>query len=328
MDKNLVSIIIPCFNREAYLAATLESCLAQTYPFLEIIIVDDGSTDSTLDLAKQYADQNHAIKVVHTENQGQCAARNLGLSIAQGTYIKFLDSDDLLLPQAIASQLQAITNFQADIAVCGAVGFWTEDLDETRERVLSELPISSDNVLYESLLAYIQSHNCTFNEILISKRMVTQAGGFEPSLKAAEEINLLLKLAISDPKARVVFHPEQFLLKRLSYGSLAYQIRQQTQIPYLLLSLQQAGEFYLESANSASDLKSYIFDRLYQTAIFAYRDNLKNYATTAMNVWQKAALPFPLISPWYHHTLHQLLGFELAELSLSKVRDVRALLRK
>lgn len=102
----LVSIIIPCYNAAPWLAATLESAIAQTWPAIEILVVDDGSTDESVSIVRRF---NHPqLKVITQPNAGAAAARNRGLSEADGEYIQFLDADDLLAPDKIALQLEAL----------------------------------------------------------------------------------------------------------------------------------------------------------------------------------------------------------------------------
>jgi glycosyltransferase involved in cell wall biosynthesis len=102
--NELVSIIIPAYNSERWIHETVQSSLNQTWPHIEIIVVDDGSTDSTLSIARSLA--SRSVKVVTQPNSGVSVARNHGFRIAQGSYIQWLDADDLLAPNKIASQLQ------------------------------------------------------------------------------------------------------------------------------------------------------------------------------------------------------------------------------
>src|SRR5919198_3579594 len=100
----LVSILIPAYNAERWLADTIRSALEQTWPRKEIIIVDDGSRDQTLSIARQFAAKN--VSVVTQENQGGSAARNRAFSLCQGEFIQWLDADDLLSPEKIARQIE------------------------------------------------------------------------------------------------------------------------------------------------------------------------------------------------------------------------------
>src|SRR5271166_4732111 len=104
--KPLVSILIPAFNSEDWIADTINSAIAQTWPRKEIIVVDDGSTDQTLAVARQFASRE--VAVVTKKNQGAAAARNHALSLSQGDYIQWLDADDLLSPDKIARQMEAV----------------------------------------------------------------------------------------------------------------------------------------------------------------------------------------------------------------------------
>ena len=107
MDANqLVSILIPAYNKEAWIEDTIQSALAQTWQNKELIIVDDGSKDRTLDVIRKF--ESAEVKVVAQENQGACAARNNAYSLAQGAYIQWLDADDLLHPQKIEAQMKGI----------------------------------------------------------------------------------------------------------------------------------------------------------------------------------------------------------------------------
>src|SRR5438045_4211310 len=101
----LVSILIPAYNAENWLADTLRSALAQTWPNKEIILVDDGSTDRTLAIARQF--QSPSVRVHAQPNQGASSARNAALALAQGEYIQWLDADDLLGRDKITKQMEA-----------------------------------------------------------------------------------------------------------------------------------------------------------------------------------------------------------------------------
>jgi glycosyltransferase involved in cell wall biosynthesis len=101
----LVSILIPAYNAERWIADTMQSALAQTWPNKEIIILDDGSRDQTLSIARRFASKE--VSIVAQENQGVSAARNKAFSVCQGDYVQWLDADDLLSPNKIAKQMAA-----------------------------------------------------------------------------------------------------------------------------------------------------------------------------------------------------------------------------
>ena len=108
----LVSVIVPVYNVLPYLRESLESVINQTYEDLEIIIVDDGSTDGSDVVCEEYA-KDSRVKVIHQKNHGLSAARNVGLDLARGDYIAFLDSDDVYLPDMIQTMVEGIKKSRA-----------------------------------------------------------------------------------------------------------------------------------------------------------------------------------------------------------------------
>lgn len=128
----LISCVVPTYNRERYLKGALESIFAQTYRPLEIIVADDGSTDSTQALAAGYGDR---IRVVQQTRSGPAATRNLGLIASRGEFVAFLDSDDLWHPEKLSRQMARFEK-RSDLDLCltYAKKFWVETLREEGER--------------------------------------------------------------------------------------------------------------------------------------------------------------------------------------------------
>ncbi|WP_051207850.1 glycosyltransferase [Butyrivibrio sp. AE3006] len=118
-EEPLISVIVPCYNVENYLAECVDSLLRQTYKNLEILLVDDGSTDDTGKIAGKYADKNENISYIYRENGGLSAARNTGIDNSNGRYIAFVDSDDWVDCDYFSKLYEAIRTGNADIAVCG-----------------------------------------------------------------------------------------------------------------------------------------------------------------------------------------------------------------
>jgi glycosyltransferase involved in cell wall biosynthesis len=125
MSEPLVSIIIPVYNAEKYLAETIKSALGQTWPNKEIIIVDDESTDNSLAVARSF--KSNLITIISQKNSGASVARNSGLNIARGKYIQFLDADDIISADKIASQLTILNNLDTHLTVCSTIHFKTGD---------------------------------------------------------------------------------------------------------------------------------------------------------------------------------------------------------
>ena len=117
--NELISVIIPVYNVEQYVESCLNSVIDQSYTNLEIILVDDGSTDRSGEICGQYALKDSRIKVIHEENAGLGEARNRGLRIASGDYICFVDSDDWIEEDYCKELAQAAERTNSDIAICG-----------------------------------------------------------------------------------------------------------------------------------------------------------------------------------------------------------------
>lgn len=142
---DLISVIVPVYNMENYLKRCVDSILAQEYGQLEIILVDDGSTDRSPAMCDAYAAQEERIRVIHKENGGLSDARNAGLAVAKGNYIGFVDSDDWIEPGMYKNMYEAAIEHQAEVVVCRyaevypdrvADGSCNERVVLTREEVL------------------------------------------------------------------------------------------------------------------------------------------------------------------------------------------------
>ncbi len=121
--KYKISLIVPCYNSEQFLAETLDDLLSQTLKEIQIIIVNDGSTDSTADIIADYASKHSNIVTVYQENAGVSAARNNGLAYVEGKYTMFADSDDLMSRDALEVLYNSLENSGADVAICSAEYF-------------------------------------------------------------------------------------------------------------------------------------------------------------------------------------------------------------
>ena len=132
MGRPLISCIVPVFNGEGFLAETLDSILAQTYRPLDIIVVDDGSTDGTAAVARRYG---QSIRYLFRENGGEAAARNDGIEAAHGGLVAFLDADDLWHPEKLARQINRLAERPGlDLCFTSFQNFWIPELAEEERR--------------------------------------------------------------------------------------------------------------------------------------------------------------------------------------------------
>lgn len=146
----LISVIIPAYNTEAYLARCLDSVLSQTLTDFELLLIDDGSTDGTAAIADRYAEADSRVKVIHKENGGVSSARNRGLEVARGEFITFVDSDDTVQPTYLEKLYTALCETGADISVVnwGGWGGWLAYRLSEPRKVFSPDTLSDLNLLY------------------------------------------------------------------------------------------------------------------------------------------------------------------------------------
>lgn len=184
------SVIIPCYNHAHYLAQAIESALAQTRLVDEIIIVDDGSTDDTRDVAVRYGDN---IRYIHQENQGLSAARNTGIRAATGDLIAFLDADDLWLPEYLATLVPVLEADPSLGAAYGGVQYVDEACRYLFQKTTRVVPPDQvHNTLIEGQFFPPQA-------VLMRKSCLDQVGLFDTTLCACEDWDMWLRLAASYP---------------------------------------------------------------------------------------------------------------------------------
>ena len=129
-DNSLISVVVPVFNVEKYLSRCIDSIINQTYRNLEIILVDDGSSDKCPQICDSYALKDKRIKVMHKKNEGVSEARNVGLHASKGKYISFIDSDDYINEFMFEKMVKAYTNNQIDLVVCAFNREYNEHKDK------------------------------------------------------------------------------------------------------------------------------------------------------------------------------------------------------
>lgn len=144
MEQNaLISVIVPVYNVEAYLPRCIDSILAQTYENLEVILVDDGTKDSSDKICDEYAGKDARIRVIHKQNGGLSSARNAGIDVAKGEYLAFVDSDDWIEPDAVENLYRVAKKYDVKLVCAGrydvddATGEKTPGLCHSKEEVVS-----------------------------------------------------------------------------------------------------------------------------------------------------------------------------------------------
>ena len=140
-----LSVIVPVYNVENEIKKCLDSLISQTIKNIEIIVVDDGSTDNSPVLVDQYSKQYNNIRVIHQSNRGLSGARNAGLNVASGEYISFIDSDDYVDLNMFKTMVEYAEKYDADIAVCGRIDEYP-DPSKNKNSYTLEKPTLFSNV--------------------------------------------------------------------------------------------------------------------------------------------------------------------------------------
>lgn len=166
----LVSIIIPAYNCENYIGATIETALNQTWQNKEIIIVDDGSTDNTLNIARQYENKYPNLKVYTQKNTGACNARKKGFAYCKGDLIQFLDGDDLMAPNKIQCQIEYLNGDLDCIVTCN----WIKFRDSITDTIGSIEPYNTIKKNIIPLEWLLERHMMSPHAWLIPRRIVEQ----------------------------------------------------------------------------------------------------------------------------------------------------------
>ena len=208
VPPNLVSVITPAFNAAAHLAETIESCLAQTWRDFELLIVDDGSTDTTAALARRYAACDARVRVFSVPNRGSSAARNLAISHAQGSFFALLDSDDVWMPDYLQVQIATLNRHPtADVVTANAINYggdrdgtsyWPSS-NEVRPLTFGEMIAREDAVCIMSVFR---------------RSVIERAGRFDERFRGNEDYQFWLRVAMAGCTFVADFTPRGYYRRR------------------------------------------------------------------------------------------------------------------
>lgn len=186
-----VSIVMPVYNQELYIGQAIQSVLDQTYPDFELIIIDDGSTDGTPDRIRTFTDTR--IRYIFQDNQERSAARNLGLSMAKGTYVAFLDADDFWLPTYLERQVAELDARPE----CGLSHTWVYDTDITGRPLRVGGDGASDAASHEEFTRALLIENLMSSiAVVIRKECLESTGCFDTKLRQSEDWELWIRIAL------------------------------------------------------------------------------------------------------------------------------------
>ena len=214
MKQPLITVVVPAYNAERFLARTLQSALQQTYTSLEVIVVNDGSTDATERIAKDFAQADPRLRVISVENGGVASARNVGLFEAQGELVAFLDADDLWHPSKVERQIASLTKPEGSDA---AASYTLMRIIDVNDRVVR----NGSGVGYSG---YIFARHLfsrpvgNGSSLMVRRETAVMIGGFDRSwadrqIGGCEDLDFELKIAARYPIQAI----RQFLVGYRAY---------------------------------------------------------------------------------------------------------------
>ena len=295
MKLPLISIVIPVYNVGVYLSPCLNSILCQTYKNIEVILVNDGSTDGSQDLCRIYAQKDQRIILIEQSNQGLSAARNAGLQMAHGTYITFLDSDDFLLGNALEVMYQNISRYQADLCICGLIV-----KNSVRQVNVNSFDVPTVFEKRELVLQYISTN--TISPTVCAK--MYHAKLFEGVLFPVGKINedAFVLPGVLHKVNRAVCIPESLYVQNLRDGSIMRSAFSKKYLDFIECeenTMQFIFEHYPEWSDRVAYFKYYAIAGVMAKILVAgaYRGNRNLYKSLYSMLQQEYERVSPLVTP-------------------------------
>lgn len=252
--RELVSVIIPVYNVEAYLTECIDSVLAQTYPDMEIILVDDGSTDASGKICDSYENQDSRITVIHQENRGLSEARNTGLDRAKGEYIYFLDSDDWILPETLELLTEKAETDSANVVFFDARSFE----DEQPDKVIQQNYMRKHNYETDTGLAVLKQlqenkdYHSAVPLLFIRKSVLDNMGlRFEPGILYED---MIFTYALFCKAGRVAYVNQSFYQRRYRSNSIMTSKKTEKNYRSMLTVYEQVKRISLDLYISETDI--------------------------------------------------------------------------
>ena len=208
--NGLVSIIVPVYQIEKYIKNCLDSILHQTYPNIEIILIDDGSTDSTGKICDEYQLKDDRIKVIHKMNEGVAIARNVGIQMSKGEFLTFIDGDDYVISNYIELLVNSINTSNSDMSLTNSQVI-SENTDINYSQVSGSVRELNDLELLRELMSMKIIHNISGK---MFKRDIFGQILFTPNKKYAEDLEVIYKYVLKIKKATYINVKAYFYLIR------------------------------------------------------------------------------------------------------------------
>ena len=215
MENTLVTVIVPIYNVEKYLRKCVDSILGQTYSFLEIILVDDGSTDSSSALCDEIKTKDERIKVIHKSNGGLSSSRNAGLKQAKGDYVLFIDGDDWINKNAVKKMYEAIKQSNADVVKCQYKEYENDNLITPKSTLNRNVLMDVENLEPQFFDLLYKTNYCnTICKQLIKRSVMKNINKVDENLNYCED--LACNLEIYKNMKSILFIPDELYIYNMN----------------------------------------------------------------------------------------------------------------
>jgi glycosyltransferase involved in cell wall biosynthesis len=305
--KPLVSILIPAYNAEKWLADTLRSAIAQTWDRKEIIVVDDGSKDQTLAIARQF--ESDCLKVFTQKNQGAAATRNRAFSLSKGDYIQWLDADDLIAPEKIAKQMEALGDSPNKLTFLS--GSWGRFLHRPHRAKFTPTALWCDLSKVEWLVRKMgQNLYMQTASWLVSRELTEAAGPWNTSLLGDDDGEYFCRVLMASEGVRFV--PEAKVYYRASGTSSLSYIGNSDRKREAQWCSMQLHIGYVRSLEDSARVRAACVKFLQNWMVYFYPERIDIFEQAeALSKELGGNLEVPRLS-WKYSWIKQLFGWPLA----------------
>jgi glycosyltransferase involved in cell wall biosynthesis len=278
-----VSVVIPAYNCADFVGAAIESVLTQTHPALEIIAINDGSTDGTEGVLKSFGTR---VRALSQPNRGMSAARNRGCELANGEWVAFLDADDTWLPEKLEKQLRAGEDPEVGLVYTNRYNIGAKgDLPDVQSEIE---PMCSGDVFLHLLTI---GNNITASSVLVRRSIVRDFGGFEQSIRGTEDWDLWIRIAAT---WKIAACPEPLVCYRFHGGMISGD-------PTRMVSARDRVIERALASERGQQLPSRVRRRIIATTARANAVNAakSGHSRIALSQFAKSLRVNPLSSTWY-----------------------------
>lgn len=315
---DLVSVLIPAYNAEKWIADTIKSAMAQTWPNKELIIVNDGSTDNTLSVAKRF--ESKSVKVITQDNCGASVARNKALSFAQGDYIQWLDADDMLAPDKISKQMQtAEAGHNSLQLLSSAYGVFHYRIGKAK---FTPNTIWRDLSPIDWLINNFSDRNAWMVPAawLISRKLTEKAGNWDERLSLNDDGEYISRVVLASEQVKFVGSAQSYY--RSTGSTQLSRDTSEKAIQSLLMSLELCIQ-HLRSVEDSERTRQASVALLQMFSYFFYAERTELLGKISALAFELGGELIPPSLGWKADVLGKVVGSKLADKTIMSLRKMR-----